>query len=158
MLLLVSSVITSCNDASLEKKLENFINPSKNTTNNEVKPANVKVKIFFRTRDMSGYDGFENETQKFYEVDEFSKNNKYTFCYDSEEFDSFQISGVGENLTLTIKDENNIVYSKNKFDIHHMFRFTSNEFNLEMGSTYTIELSQNNNVLFNGIVDSQGCM
>ena len=92
------------------------------------------------------------------ERDEFRKKNKYTFCYDSEEFNSLQISGTGEKLTLKIMEGDNVIFSKSEFDLKDKIIFTSKDFNLEMGSTYTITINQNGKNLFRGVIDSQGCM
>ena len=86
------------------------------------------------------------------------KKNKYTFCYDSEEFNSLQILGIGEKLTLVVKDGNKVIFSKSEFDIKDKISFTTKDFNLEMGSTYTITINQNEKSLFKGKIDSQGCM
>jgi hypothetical protein len=127
-------------------------------TEKEIIPNKVVVKIFFRTRDMSAYEGNKASKPEIVEIDEFRKNNKYTFCYDSEEYNSLQISGNGENLTLKVMDGDKVIFSKSEFDIKDKIRFTNKDFNLEMGSTYTITINQNGKNLFRGVIDSQGCM
>jgi translation initiation factor IF-1 len=127
-------------------------------TKKEIIPNKVVVKIFFRTRDMSGYEGNKASKPEIVEIDEFRKKNKYTFCYDSEEFNSLQISGTGEKLTLKIMEGDNVIFSKSEFDLEDKIRFTSKDFNFEMGSNYTITINQNGKNLFRGVIDSQGCM
>jgi len=170
-ILFASTILTSCGGGSNDKNDKTIVQettetkidslggdtPNK-TTANEITPANVTVKIFFRTRDMSGYEGYEDSKPETSERDEFRKKSKYTFCYDSEEFNSLQISGIGEKLTLVVKDGNKVIFSKSEFDIKDKIRFTTKDFNLDMGTTYTITINQNEKSLFKGIIDSQGCM
>jgi hypothetical protein len=172
LLIFASAMLTSCGVDSNEKKLNQkttnakvdslIIETPKKTVINDITPAKVTVKIFFRTRDMSGYEEYEDIKPETYiktsERDEFRKKNKYTFCYDSEEFNSLEISGIGEKLNLVVKEGNKVIFSKPQFDIKDKLRFTTNDFYLDMGVTYTITLSQNEKVLFKGVIDSQGCM
>jgi hypothetical protein len=169
-------ILTSCGGGSNDKKVETKVetkiddtlkasvdnlkvnDDSKTEPEKEITPTNVLVKIFFRTRDMSGYEGYEDYKQETSEAVDFRKKNKYTYCYDSEEFNSLQISGTGEKLTLVIKDGNKVIFSKSEFDIKDKISFTTKDFNLEMGSTYTITINQNEKSLFKGKIDSQGCM
>ncbi|MDK7354040.1 hypothetical protein QP511_11650, partial [Rothia aeria] len=69
-----------------------------------------------------------------------------------------QISGNGEKLTLEINDGNKVIYSDPEFDVNGSRKFTTQDFNLDMGTTYTITLRQQENILFQGKIDSQGCM
>ena len=168
----IALMLTRCGGGSNNNKVETkkddtikyitdtlkVIDTSKTEAKEEIKPANVLVKIFFRTRDMSGYEGYEDYKPETSERDEFRKKNKYTFCYDSEEFNSLQISGTGEKLTLVIKDEDKVIFSKSEFDVKDKMKFTTKDFNLDMGATYTIILSHNEEPLFKGIIDSDGCM
>jgi hypothetical protein len=55
-------------------------------------------------------------------------------------------------------DGDKVIFSKSEFDIKDKIRFTNKDFNLEMGSTYTITINQNGKNLFRGVIDSQGCM
>lgn len=119
--------------------------------------ANVTVKIFFQTRDMSGYEGYEQKPTTS-ERAEFRKNKKYTFCYDSEEYNNLQIIGTGENLTLTVKSGGRKIFDKSNFDVKGKKKFTTKDFILEMGEEYTLILKQKEKVLFKGKIDSQGCM
>jgi translation initiation factor IF-1 len=127
-------------------------------TEKQITPNKVVVKIFFKDLDMSGYEGNKATKPAIAERDEFRKKNKYTFCYDSEEFNSLQISGTGEKLTLKIMEGDNVIFSKTEFDLKDKIRFTSKDFNFEMGSNYTITINQNGKNLFIGVIDSQGCM
>ena len=168
LLFFASAIFTSCGGGANDRTIDQEANGNKidslggetpnKTTVNEFTPANITVKLFFRTLDMSGYEGYEDSKPETSERDEFRKKNKYTFCYDSEEFNSLQISGSGEKLTLVVKDGNKVIFSKSEFDIKDQIRFTTKDFNLDMGTTYTITLSQNDKSLFKGIIDSQGCM
>ncbi len=111
-IMIIALMLTSCGGGSNDKKVEIKIddtlksnidtfkvNDNSNAeSEKEIKPANVLVKIFFRTRDMSGYEGYEDYKPETSERDEFRKKYKYTFCYDSEEFNSLQISGTGDKL------------------------------------------------------------
>ncbi|ADX66816.1 hypothetical protein [Weeksella virosa] len=133
-------------------------NTLKNSSNQEFTAANVTVKIFFKTRDMSTYEGFESSKPETSEREEFRIQHKYTYCYDSEEFNNLQISGNGEKLTLEINDGNKVIYSDPEFDVIGSRKFTTQDFNLDMGTTYTITLRQQENILFQGKIDSQGCM
>jgi len=119
--------------------------------------ANVTVKIFFRTLDMSGYEGYEQKPTTSERAD-FRKNKKYTFCYDSEEYNNLQIVGTGENLTLTVKSGGRKIFDKSNFDVEGKKKFTTKDFILEMGEEYTLILKQKEKVLFKGKIDSQGCM
>ncbi len=163
-----SIIISSCGGGSNENTNIKETTETKtdsinaDTTNmvtaNEIIPANVAVKLFFRGRDMSGYEGYEDYKPETSEIEEFSKKNKYTFCYDSEEFNSLQLNGTGEKLTLLVKDGNKVIFSKSEFELKDKIRFTTKDFNLDMGSTYQITLTQNEKILFKGVIDSQGCM
>ena len=170
-ILLASAILTSCGGSSNDKNDKTILqetseakkdspggDAANNLAANEIAPANVTVKMFFRSRDMSGYEGYEDLKPVTSERDEFRKKGKYTFCYDSEEFNSLEISGIGEKLTLVIKDGKKLVFSKSEFDIKDMIRFTTKDFNLDMGATYTITLYQNEKSLFKGVIDSEGCM
>lgn len=174
VILFASAILTSCGGGSNDKNDETIVqettetkidslggDTTNKTTVNEITPANLTVKIFFRDLDMSGYEGYEDFKPRTYNIIddvEFSKTNKYTFCYDSAEFNSLQISGIGEKLTLVVKEGNKVIYSKSEFDIKDKLRFTTKDFNLDGGPTYTITINQNDKRLFKGIIDSQGCM
>ena len=155
-ILFASSILTSCGEGSNDKndktsvqettetKIDSMVGDTPNkTTLKKITPASITVKIFFRTRDMSGYEGYEDSKPETSERDEFRKRNKYTFCYDSEEFNSLQISGAGDKLTLVVKDGNKMIFSKSEFDIKDKIIFTTKDFNLDMGTTYTITINQN---------------
>ena len=131
---------------------------SEKTNNRDISSEVVSVKIFFSDRDMSDYEGYEDFKPKIEERDEFRKNNKYTFCYDSEEFNSLEISGIGKNFNLIVKEGSKVVFSKSNFEINNKYRFTTRDFNLDGGPKYSITLIQNGKILFTGEIDSQGCM
>jgi hypothetical protein len=122
----------------------------------EPKPADITVKVFFRGLDMSGYEGYENEKPVTSERESFRIDHKYTFCYDSEEFNNLQILGNGSGFSIKISNDNETIFSKSDFEITGSIKFTTKDFNL--GGVNKITILQNGKELFQGTIDSQGCM
>ena len=157
---------TSCHDNSKKGTLKNdsitkltdTINSPKLPDINKNEKANVTVKLYFRGRDMSGYEGYENYKPETSERTEFRKKNKYTFCYDSEEFHNLQILGKGQNLYLEVKADKKTIFSKENFSVKEKITFTKKDFIVDMDAVYLIILRQKENILFQGKIDSQGCM
>ena len=89
---------------------------------------------------------------------EFKTKKSYTFCYDSEDFHHLTLKGTGGNLSFFVKVGNKLVYKKEGFDLVDKFTFTSKDFNFRMGESYSIVIKQNETTIFNGKIDSQGCM
>jgi hypothetical protein len=82
----------------------------------------------------------------------------YTFCYDSESFNKLVISGDAKNLNLEIKEDNKVIFQKENFEIIDKMSFSSNEINIGGGAQkYKVTLKQNEIVLFNGNIVSDGC-
>jgi hypothetical protein len=121
-------------------------------------PADVMVKIFFRGLDMSGYEGYEDYKPETSERVEFRKKRKYTSCYDSEEFNKLEITGMGKGLILEVTQGGKIIYQKEDILLDGKVIFTNKDFSVGDGPKYQIRISQNDEVLFEGKIDSQGCM
>jgi hypothetical protein len=167
LLFLVAALLIGCTNSSADKQAKEVTHTknekvpsedSKSESIEKIAPAKITVKMFFRSRDMSGYEGYEDMKPETSEREEFRKKNKYTFCYDSEEFNNLQLAGTGEKLTLIVKKGNTVIFSKVEFNLKDNITFTTKDFNLEMGASYSISIRQEDKDIFSGVIDSQGCM
>lgn len=101
------TVDTIKKDSVIKTEQEN-IDPQKEeaketeTVKTKIVPANITCSIYFQTRDMSGYEGYEDYEPIISERERFRKNKSYTFCYDSEEFHHITLTGTGENFTFQV--------------------------------------------------------
>ncbi|MFM7645878.1 MAG: hypothetical protein ACKO41_04100, partial [Sphingomonadales bacterium] len=86
------------------------------------------------------------------------EKKEYTACYDSESFKKITLSGSGENISFTIFLGKRKVFSKSNMSLKGKLIFTSKDFIFDPGEKYKIEIKQGEKVLFNGKLDSQGCM
>ena len=121
------------------------------TAKNSLKKSNIVLKLTFNFSDEEGNE--KNGKEK-----EFKNNTLYTFCYDSESFNKLVISGDAKNLNLEIKEDNKVIFQKENFEIIDKMSFSSNEINIGGGAQkYKVTLKQNEIVLFNGNIVSDGC-
>lgn len=172
ILLFTSVIFTSCGNSSNETN-ETIVVDSLSTTKDtlqvietaktepeKIVPAKIICKIFFEDS-----DSFDEETGELInkgdisERDSFRKDKAYTFCYDSEDFSKLMIEGSGKELSIIIKNENKQIFKKEKFDLlDSKINFTGKDFIFEMGEKYSIIIKQNETIIFQGKIDSQGCM
>jgi hypothetical protein len=170
-ILFASFILTSCGDTSKDKKeetktaeiIETSMDTIKDSDNGNTVPektvqANVSCNLFFEGMDFTDEETGETEEGEVGERKEFKTKKSYTFCYDSEVFHHLTLKGTGENLSFFVKVGNKLVYKKEGFDLVDKFTFTSKDFNFGMDESYSIVIKQNETTIFNGKIDSQGCM
>lgn len=122
-------------------------------------PSDITVKLFFK-----GWDSKDEETGEVIDKGEigehksFRKEKKYTFCYDSEDYNKLEIEGNGKGISIEVTDRGEIIFNKKDFEIKEKITFTTKDFNMIMGSEIVITIKQNQTVLFKGKIDSQQCM
>ena len=161
--------IISCSSSSNDNKeiteaeVANTVDTLKvnNTIKSEpkkIQPANVSCQIYFKGFDITDEETGELSKGKVSERNEFKKSKSYTFCYDSESFHHITLNGSGKQLTFIIRAGNKQVFKKESFDLVDKYTFTSKDFAFEMGEKYSIVITQNETIIFNGSIDSQGCM
>ena len=165
IILLGSFIFESCGGEKKESSTQN----AKETTSNEkvvenpaeeekIEPANLTCKLFFKSSDVEEEDGtiFKGGIG---EIDDFGKRKSYTFCYDSESFSSLKIEGSGKRISIVIKEGNKEIYKKENIDIEGAFVISTKDAMIQGGNLkYTISITQEENNLFIGKIDSQGCM
>ncbi len=169
-IILVSSLLLmSCSGEKNEKtetnqaaKTAQNSDTLKTTKKEEVKeeklePASIKVKLFFQGMDYTDEEGNEI-IGTVEERTDFRTNNRYIFCYDSEDFANLQIIGEGKQLTFEIRSGNKVIFSKQNFDLSGKIIFTTRDFELTMANKYSVVVKQKETILFSGKIDSQGCM
>jgi hypothetical protein len=165
-------LFNSCSDDS-DKKTDDNKTPAKNIGSapktieqtpleqpETLEPADVTVKIFFKNRDLSGYEGYEDyedNAPKISERENFRIEHKYTFCYDSEIFDNLQFIGNGDALNLQILQGKEVIFRKNNFELKGILKLTEKDFDLSTNPTSVI-LTQNDKIIFQGNIDAQPCM
>ena len=167
--LIASTLLTGCGgekandetkvntkEISDNKKDAENVNEANKVKEEEIVPANLVVKLFYEVDDFIDEDGTEVKGT-IDERTEFRTKKSYTFCYDAEGFNSLQLIGTGNHIFLEIKNNNKIIYTKPDFEVKDKVVFTSKDFDFEMAATYSVTLKQNEKVLFNGKIDSQGC-
>jgi|GEM_PF-5485017 len=121
-------------------------------------PAKIICKLFFKGFDFTEEEVGENIIGTVEERKAFNKNKSYTFCYDSEGFHHLTISGSGNNLSFTVTNRNKLIFIKNIPELKSSLKFTDKDFDFIMGEKYSILIKQNENIIFKGNIDSQGCM
>ena len=171
VILSASFILSSCGDASKDKKeetkspenIETIVDTKKDSDNGKTVPektvqANLSCNLFFKSIDFTNEETGETSKGEVGERKEFKTKKSYTFCYDSEDFHHLTLKGTGGNLSFFVKVGNKLVYKKEGFDLVDKFTFTSKDFNFRMGESYSIVIKQNETTIFNGKIDSQGCM
>ena len=164
IILLGSFIFESCGGEKKESSTQN----AKETTSNEkvvenpveeekVEPANITCKVFFKSDDIEEEDGTISKGT-IGEREDFRTRKAYTFCYDSESFSSLKIEGSGKKISVEIKEEGKSVFRKENIDIDGDFVISKKDVNFQMGNKYTISITQEENTIFTGKIDSQGCM
>lgn len=135
------------------------LNEKNDSSPTEIKEATVECRIYFEND-----DAYDEETGELIqkasveEREEFWEKKEYTFCYDSERFKKITLSGSGENISFAIFAGKRQVFSKSNMSLTGKLIFTSKDFLFDPGEKYKIEIKQGEKVLFNGKLDSQGCM
>ena len=121
------------------------------TLKNSQNKTNIALKLTFNFSDEEGNIKKGNEK-------EFKNKSLYTFCYDSEFFNKLVISGNAKNLNLEVKEDNKVIFQKQNFELIDEISFSSKEINIGGGGQkYAVTLMQNETVMFNGKIDSEGC-
>jgi hypothetical protein len=143
-----------------EETRKDSLNIIKNGENESIKTVqgNVNCKLFFQGFDFIDEETGESSPGNVSEREEFKTKKTYTFCYDSESFHHLTLIGTGEKLSFFIIKGNRQVYKKENIDLKNNVTFTNKEFKFNMGETYSILVKQNDNIIYNGKIDSQGCM
>jgi hypothetical protein len=170
-ILFVSFILTSCGGGSIDKKeatttkdtLKTSINTLKSNDSNETEPekivpTNVSCKLYFSGDDFTDEETGEISKGTISEREDFKTKKAYTFCYDSEGFHHLTLIGTGKQLSFIIKVGNKQLFKKENFDLVDKLTFTSKDFDFGMGEKYSIIIQQNETIIFNGKIDSQGCM
>jgi len=124
----------------------------------KLEPAKVKVQIYFQGDDEEDEEGNIINKGTAHEVVQSKSNMSYTFCYDSESYKNFKLTGTGKELTLIVKCGTKTIFKKEGFELTDKMNFTSKDFTFEMGENYTVELRQQATLLFTGKIASEGCM
>jgi hypothetical protein len=91
-----------------------------------------------------------------------SEDNYYFLCYDnSEDIDKIKIEGLGDNLSITIKDnsfeEGKVIYEKSNIQINGVFVIPNKDIKIEMGSTNVITVKQGESIIIEETIHSGGC-
>jgi hypothetical protein len=160
-----SFIFESCGGEKKESSTQN----AKETSSNEevvknpveeekIEPANLTCRLYFKSNDMEDEDGNISKGD-IGERDEFRTKKAYTFCYDSESFSSLKIEGSGKRISIAIKEGNKEIYKKENIDIEGAFVISTKDAMIQGGNLkYTISITQEENNIFLGKIDSQGCM
>jgi hypothetical protein len=119
-------------------------------------PNDITVKLFFRGFDREADEEGGPYIGEVKERESFRKEKKYTFCYDSEDFNRLEIIGNGKALSIEVTENGKKIYSKQNFELKDKIKISAKDFT--MGMECVITIKQNETVLFKGKIDSQGCM
>ena len=170
-ILIVSFILTSCAGGSNDKKeatktkdtLKTNIdtlksNDSNKTEPEKIVPANVSCKLYFLGDDFTDDETGEISKGTISDREDFRIKKAYTFCYDSEGFHHLTLIGTGKQMSFIIKAGNKLLFKKENFDLVDKLTFTSKDFDFGMAEKYSIIIQQNETIIFNGKIDSQGCM
>jgi hypothetical protein len=152
----IFALFFSCNDDTsvaeekTETQMDTFVNT--NTEN-----AQLTVSIFFKTDDREDDEGnaYKGTVE---ERESFRIDKKYTYCYDSETFDHLLIEGTAEHIFFTVENSDSAIFKKEDFKIDKRIVFTGIDFDFNMGETHRIIVKQEDRIVFEGTIDSQGCM
>jgi len=154
-------LITSCNlDSKKNTNNDNdsirLISADSNIVKSdtvEAKTAILNVRLFFT--------GGENEEE--YEIKDFNTQKTYTHCYDSETFSRLQIEGNADHITFIVKplepveDKEFVHLKKENIAIKGKKTFTNKDFDFNTNEI-KIQIFQNNKIVFEGCIKSEGCM
>jgi hypothetical protein len=157
-------ILTSCGEEKKDLTTQNAKPATTNMTSTDkpqeeekIEPASVVCKIYFKSDDIEEEDGTISKGEVG-EREDFRIKKAYTFCYDSEDFQKLKIEGTGKQITIEIKEGNKTIYKKENIEIKDALTLSSKEVNFQMAYKYTISIRQNETSLFEGKIDSQGCM
>lgn len=169
LILTASLIIGACGNESKKEINNDTTIVIKTDTGNDAKskvdeikpltPDDITVKLFFK-----GWDSKDEETGEVIDKGEigehksFRKEKKYTFCYDSEDYNKLEIEGNGKGISILVTDRGQIIFNKKDFEIKDKIIFTTKDFIMVMGSEIVITIKQDQTVLFRGNIDSQQCM
>ena len=170
-ILFLSLILTNCGSGSNTKKESALTkdtlttkidtlksNDANKTEPKKIEPANVSCKLYFLGIDFTDEETGETTKGTISEREDFKTKKAYTFCYDSEDFHHLTLIGTGKQLSFIIKAGNKQLFKKENFDLVDKLTFTAKDFDFGMGETYSIIIQQNETIIFNGKIDSQGCM
>jgi DNA-directed RNA polymerase subunit RPC12/RpoP len=150
-----SSVVTP--DQSISDTAYVFANDQPQNSVSPIQQADLKLHLFFKNMDYTDDNGIIQQGTVDERAD-FQKDKGYTFCYDSEEFVKLEVDGTGKNISLVINEDGKIFFRKDNFEISGKRIFTTQDFVFLGMAEYKITIKQGNIVLFEGKIDSQGCM
>ncbi len=152
---LISSEIQGLNRKTTEiQRLQDSIRSIEATA--PVVKANLKMRLFSQYVDKKG-KLLLTEMSKL-----SSEDNYYFLCYDnSDEIEKIQIEGIGENISIAIKDmsidEGKLIYDKSNLKINGMFVIPNKDIKIEMGSTNVITIKQGETIIIQETIESGGC-
>jgi hypothetical protein len=171
LILITSLILTSCGNASKDTKEETKKDESTNISADTSKenektveepkqkePAKISCRLYFKGFDFTNEESGEKTKGTVAERESFRTYKAYTFCFDSESFYQLTITGTGNNLSFTVNNGNKQIFKKENIELKDKLTFTSKDFNFDMANTYSIVIKQEDKVIFNGKIDSQGCM
>lgn len=164
VIIVVSIMTTGCVGDSNENKESTKTEDTLNVNVTDSKgqetavTAEVSCSIFFETDDREDEETGEIYKGSVNEREDFRKTSSYTYCYDVERFHSLILNGSGDGLSLFVNENNKTIFKKENIKLSNKMTFTHKDFNFTEGRTFTILLKQGDKVLFNGKIDSQGCM
>ena len=130
---------------------------SSKKSSNEIQNADIKIKIYFADWGGTGENGKQMKSNSR-EVKNYQKEKKYTFCYDSEIFDKLVLLGNSDNITLLVYKGSDVTFKKENFIIREKVVFQTSDFAFGMGEKYKIKIKKGDSVLFEGRIDSEGCL
>ena len=123
----------------------------------QLNSSDIKVKIYFANWDGTSEGGKQKKSNS-QEVKNYQRDKKYTFCYDSEIFDKLILLGNSDNISLMVYNGSNIAFKKENFTIVEKVIFQTSDFSFGMGDKYKIRIKKGDSILFEGRIDSEGCL
>ena len=107
----------------------------------------------------------DNKAKSMSERTSFRIEKNYIFCYDSEEFHHLELTGNADNISVYVSEKDRdggadkVIYLNSRIYLKGTIKFTTKDFNFQMGDSYIITIIQNEKtLLFKGELSSQGCM
>jgi uncharacterized coiled-coil protein SlyX len=152
---LISGEIQGLNRKTTEiQRLQDSIRSIEATA--PVVKANLKMRLFSQSVNKKGKLLLTEMTKLS------SEDNYYFLCYDnSDEIEKIQIEGIGENISITIKDMSfeggKLIYDKPNIQINGMFVIPKKDIKIEMGSTNVITIKQGKTIIIEETIRSGGC-
>lgn len=154
-------LISSCSGNNSKDNAKKNSNPItvNNQNSNNVKTAQNEVASINETVTLNVRLFFKRVgNEEGYEITDFNTKKTYTYCYDTDSFSKLQIEGNADHITVIVKsgESGEYVHLRNEnFEIKGKKIYTNKDFDVD---ECTIIITQNNQVLFEGRIESFGCM